>query len=90
MAKSWFKDFDPSMKSFNKVPLGVKLLNLPLHLWVDSILEVVGEALGDFLLVDYVSSNVDCTTYAQILVEVDIFKGLPAMICLASPFGAWI
>ena len=90
MAKPWYKDFDPSTESFNKVPLWVRLPNLPLHLWVDSVLEAMGEAIGDFLLVDYASSNVYRTTYARILVEVDISKGLPAKICLASSFGAWI
>ena len=89
MAKPWFKDFDPSTESFNKVPLWVRLPNLPLHLWVDSVLEAVGEAIGDFLMVDNASSNVYRTTYARILVEVDTSKGLPASICLASPFGDW-
>lgn len=58
MAKPWYKDFYPSMESFNKIPLWVRLPNLPLHLWLDSVLEVVGEALRDFFLVNLASSNV--------------------------------
>ena len=56
MAKPWYVDFDPSIESFNKIPLWVRLPNLPLHLWLDLVLEAVGEALGDFLLVDSASS----------------------------------
>ena len=67
MAKLWYKKFDPSTKSFNKIPLWVKLPNLPLHLWLDSVLEAVGEALRDFLLVDTMSSNVFHIVYAHIL-----------------------
>lgn len=58
MAKPWFQDFDPLTESFNKIPLWVRLSNLPLHLWLDSVVEVVGMALGEFLLVDMTSSNV--------------------------------
>lgn len=50
----------------------------------------MGEALGDFLLVDSASSNVYRKTYARILVEIDVSKGLPEMIKLASPNGSWI
>lgn len=90
MAKPWYLAFNPTKESFDKIPLWVRLLNLPLHLWQDLVLEAVGEGLGDFLMVDLVSSNVFRTTYAHILVEMDISKGLPAMIKLPSPGGSWI
>ena len=90
MAKPWYKDYDLSTKSFNKVLLWVRLLNLPLHLWLYSVMEAVGEALGDFLMVDIASSNVHQMTYAHILMETDVSKGLPKMIKLASPKGSWI
>ena len=51
---------------------------------------MVGEALGDFLLVDIVSSNVFRTTYACILVEIDVSKGLLEKIMLVTPIGSWI
>ena len=68
----------------------MRLPNLPLHFWQDFVLEVLGDALRDFLLVDSVSSNVYRTTYGCILVEMDTSKGLPAMLKLASPNGSWI
>ena len=90
MAKPWYKDFDMTSESFNKIPLWVRLPNLPLHFWLDSILEVVGEVLRDLLLVDLASSNVYRTTYVHILVEIDVSKGLLEMIKLACPNGSWI
>ena len=41
---------------------------------MDFVLQVVGEALRDFLLVDSMTSNVFQTMYALILVEIDISK----------------
>lgn len=58
MAKPWHKDFDPVIESFNKILVWVRLLNLPLHLWLDSILESIGDAIGDFQTVDMVTSYV--------------------------------
>lgn len=77
MAKPWYVDFDLLIESFNKIPLLVRFPNLPLHLWLDYVLEVVGEALGDFLLIDTTSCNVFWMTYSHILMEIDISKGLP-------------
>ena len=85
MAKPWYSNFDLSIESFNKIPLWVRLPNLPLHLWLDLILEAMGEALGIF---DSASSNVFQMTYAHILVEIDVSKGLLEMIKLASPIGS--
>ena len=58
MAKTWHKDFNPLTKSFNKFPLWVRLLNLPLHLWEGFVLKELRKALGDFVVVDTAWSNV--------------------------------
>ena len=72
MAKPWHPDFDPLTESFNKVPISVRILNLPLHLWLDSVFEAIGETLGDFLYVDPVTSDFLHSTYARLLVEMDL------------------
>lgn len=90
MAKPWFVDFDLSIESFIKIPRWVRLPKYLLHLWLDLVLEAVGEALGEFFLVDTMSSIVFQMTYAHILMEIDVSKGLPEMINLASPNGSWI
>ncbi len=89
MAKPWHKDFNPLTKSLNTFPVWVRLLNLPLHLWVDSILEEVGSSLGAFCYIDKASSNVFHTTYAHILVEIDVSKGLPDIVSMASSLRSW-
>ena len=33
MAKLWFSEFNLTTETFNKIPLWVRLLNLPLHFW---------------------------------------------------------
>jgi hypothetical protein len=44
---------------------------------VNSLLEEVGEALGDFFMVDLESSNLLHSTYISNLVDINAFKGLP-------------
>ena len=87
MAKPWHMDFDSLSESFNKVPIWVRLPYLPMHLWIDSVLETIGESLGDFLHVDSATFDVLHSTCARILVEMDVSKGLLEKICLASPWG---
>lgn len=88
LAKPWHEGFDPTSKSFSHMPLWVRLPNLPLHLSLDLVLEVVGDAIGDFQMVDSKSSDILHTTYARILVVVDISKGLPKKINLEVPNGS--
>ena len=57
MAKPWHMDFDLLIESFNKVPIWVRLPNLPMHLWLDSVLESVGDAIGEFLFMDSATSD---------------------------------
>ncbi|GLJ31024.1 hypothetical protein SUGI_0620490 [Cryptomeria japonica] len=90
MIKPWHEDINPSSESFCKMPIWVRLPNLPLHLWVDQLLEEVGEALGDFLMVDVESPDILHSTYARILVDIDASKGLPTKIKLSTPKGFWI
>ncbi|GLJ44533.1 hypothetical protein SUGI_0935070 [Cryptomeria japonica] len=84
LLKSWYTNFNPSTKSFDKIPLWVKLLNLPLHLWFDSYFERLGDSLGSFLMVDECSSNLLHSTYARILVEMDVNDGIPTKISIQS------
>ncbi|XP_059066283.1 uncharacterized protein LOC131857612 [Cryptomeria japonica] len=90
MIKPWHENFVPLSESFCKMPKWVRLPNLPLHFWVDPLLEVVGDALGDFLMVDVESSDILHSTYACILVDIDASKGLPEEIKLSTPEGFWI
>ena len=57
-------------------------------MWLDLILEVVRDAIGDFQMVDSKSSNILHTIYIHILVVVDTSKGLPEKIKLEVPNGS--
>lgn len=51
---------------------------------VYSLLEEVGDTLGDFLMVDDESSNILHFAYACILVDIDVFKGIHVEILVKS------
>ena len=50
----------------------------------------MGDTIGDFQIVDSKSSNILHSTYACILVVVDMLHGLPKKIKLEAPNGSWI
>lgn len=79
--------FSPINKVFDMIMLWVRLPNLLLHLWFDSCLEVVSDALGTFLMVDEGSSNLLHYTFSWILVDMDISKGLPEEIMIKTTKG---
>lgn len=76
MVKPWYANFNPS-KIFNKISVWVWIPYLPLHLWVDSLLEEIVNELGEFLMVDDDSSDILHSTYACILVDMDLSNELP-------------
>ena len=65
------------------------LPNLPLHFWVNYIFKEISEALGDFCMVDSQSFEHFHYTYARILVDIDVSKGLLAEIILSYSKGSW-
>ena len=89
MLKPWHPKFRPDSESFEKIPIWVRLPYFPLHLWFNSCLETIENSLGEFLLVDEGSSNLLHSTYAQILVEMNISLGLPADIEIKTSNGSW-
>ncbi|GLJ34000.1 hypothetical protein SUGI_0683830 [Cryptomeria japonica] len=84
MVKPWFLGFNPSTNSFNEIPIWVRLPNHPLYLWRDSLLEEMGEALGEFLMIDKDSYQIYHSTYARIFINIDVSKGLPVEIEIES------
>ena len=49
----------------------------------------IANALGDFQIVDSITSDVMHSTVARIMVEMDVAKGLLEKIFLGSPWGVW-
>lgn len=78
----WFQDFDPSSAVITKLPIWVRLHNLPAHLWHQAVFEGIGNSLGRFLNTDYSRAEQGIYTFARICAEIDISRGLPDQINL--------
>ncbi|GLJ50850.1 hypothetical protein SUGI_1083210 [Cryptomeria japonica] len=89
MLKPWHSAFNPDSKSFDQTPLWIRLPNLPMQYWFDSCFEVVRNSLGMFLMENEDSLNMLHTTYACLLVVVDVTMGLPSEISITSSKGSW-
>ncbi|GLJ04863.1 hypothetical protein SUGI_0005010 [Cryptomeria japonica] len=73
-----------------RIPLWVRLSNLHLQYWFDCYFEVVGNYLDNFFMVDEGSLNFLQTTYARLLVEIDITRELPLEILIKNSKGCWL
>lgn len=74
----------------SKMPVWVKLYNLPLHFWHYKVLEGIGNNLGTFLKVDNERLSKDIYTFARIYVDVDLSQGLPDHILLLHNEKQWV
>ncbi|GLJ05091.1 hypothetical protein SUGI_0010790 [Cryptomeria japonica] len=90
MLKPWHPTFNPDSESFDQMPLWIRLLNLPMQYWFDLCFEAVGNSLGTFLMTDEDSLNLLHTTFARLLVMVDVTMGLPSEISITSSKGSWL
>ncbi|XP_059066201.1 uncharacterized protein LOC131857545 [Cryptomeria japonica] len=90
MLKPWHPAFNPKSESFDRTPLWIRLPNLPMQYWFDSCFEAVGNSLGTFLMADEDSLNLLHTTFARLLVVVDVTMGLPFEISITSSKGSWL
>lgn len=90
LLKPWYLTFNPTTKSFDKVPMWVRLSYLPLQFSFESCFEAIGDSLGRFLGVDEGSLRFQHTTFACILVEMDFKKGFPADLFLKVGERQWL
>lgn len=86
----WFPDFDPNKMTVSKVPVWVRLYNLPLHFWSDRVLEGIGNSIGKYIKTDLERIDERVYTFARICVEVDLSKGLPDNIRLIYKQQNWL
>lgn len=78
----WFPDFDPSSATITKLPIWVRLPNLPAHLWHFAVFEGIRNKLGRHLAIDTSRGEKGIYTFARICAEIDMGKGLPDQIVL--------
>ena len=86
----WFPDFDANTMVVTKMPVWVRLPNLPLPLWHHLVLEEIGNLLGKFIKSDTDRNEQGLFTYARICVEIDLSKGLPDKFQLIYEKHKWI
>lgn len=86
----WFPDFDPNKMTVTKMPVWVRLYNLPLHFWNDHVLEGIGNSIGKYIKTDLERIDERIYTFARICVEVDLSKGLPENIKLIYKQQKWL
>ena len=80
----WTPDFDPVVDVAEVVPVWFCLPNLPIHCWIPSSLQAIGEILGRYIDKENPKENYSC---ARICVEFDLEAGLPEAIKIT--IGDW-
>lgn len=86
----WFPEFDANSMVVTKMPVWVRLPNLPLPFWHHQVLEDIGNLLGKFIKSDSDLNEQGLFTYARICVEIDLSKGLPDRVQLLYEKHKWI
>lgn len=72
LLREWTSEFNLKEDMVRAIPIWVKLPQLPLHLWGAKSLGKIGSALGNPIVTDECTANKYRTSYARILVDVDI------------------
>ncbi|GLJ16371.1 hypothetical protein SUGI_0277530 [Cryptomeria japonica] len=90
MLKPWHPNFNLDSESFDRTPLWIRLSNLPMQYWFDSYFEAVENSFGTFLMANEDYLNLLDTTFAHLLVVVDVTMGLPSEISITSSKGSWL
>lgn len=85
----WFPEFDANTTVVSRMPVWVRLHNLPLHFWHFRTLTAIGNTLGKMLKIDTDRHLKGIFTFARICVEVDLSQGLPESIFLKFNNTQW-
>jgi len=85
----WFSSFNPSSIVVSKMPVWVRLHNLPLHFWLPKVFEAMGNAIGKYVKQDVERIARSIHTFARICVEVDLSQGLSDSIILIHNNTQW-
>lgn len=86
----WFPKFDANTMVVTKVPVWVRLPNLPLPFWHHLVLEDISNLLGTYVKCDSERKEQGLFTYAKICVEIDLSIGLPDRIKMIYETYKWM
>ncbi|CAN1138900.1 hypothetical protein LINPERHAP2_LOCUS10946 [Linum perenne] len=76
VSEAWRPYFTPGSSPVNKLRVWVRLPNLPLECFDESILTLIGNSIGKTVLIDHTTLNGCRGNYARICIEVDISRKL--------------
>jgi len=82
--------FDFNLAEICKVPVWIKLPNLPLRCWSLQSLSKIASMVGKPLQSDMLTSSMARLSYARILIEIDLRKPLRDHIAVSLPNGVLI
>ncbi|XP_070007522.1 uncharacterized protein LOC142165409 [Nicotiana tabacum] len=85
--KVWTEDFNLHDEVLKKIPLWVKLPNLPINWWSMTALSKIESALGNPIYADECTIGAIRISFARLLVETNITKPLPRQVKLQDPKG---
>ncbi|XP_026399717.1 uncharacterized protein LOC113295601 [Papaver somniferum] len=80
----WYPGFDPERQNTSHAPVWVHLPGLHEELWTERSLLSIGKAVGNPIVVDQRTLNLEFGSYASVLVDVDFVKHIPDRILLTA------
>ncbi|GAV62768.1 DUF4283 domain-containing protein [Cephalotus follicularis] len=76
----WERDMPPICSAFTKIPVWVKLLNIPMECWTPRGLSHLASVLGTPLHMDLVTEAKQTISFARLCVEMYTDRGFPDVI----------
>ncbi|XP_026455748.1 uncharacterized protein LOC113356753 [Papaver somniferum] len=80
----WYPGFDPERQNTSHAPVWVHLPGLHAELWTERSLLSIGKAVGNPIVVDQRTLNLEFGSYASVLVDVDFAKHISDRILLTA------
>ena len=74
--KPWRRDFDAQKEFVVNTPIWIHFPRIPMELWNDSTLALIGDSLGKFITVDKSYNDLNIQYIAKISDEININQDL--------------
>ncbi|GMP85741.1 hypothetical protein CsSME_00038783 [Camellia sinensis var. sinensis] len=75
--KKWHSMMKLSKDQLDKIPIWVKLFNVPMEYWDDDDLSRIASAIGELLYMDRLTAHGDRVSFAKVCVEIRVDSILP-------------
>lgn len=78
--KPWHMNFKPTAELPTMAPVWIRLHDIPLELWKESVFEAIGSSLGEFISASNRTQTFVNISYARICVNLSLLQPLPEQI----------